>query len=83
MDLNAKGKCLTLLGISSVQRYVFASNRLRENAGASYYYCVINVEFRRRDTAGTAREGLGQGGPAGSQSTLGYAARGEREPRGR
>jgi hypothetical protein len=36
MDINAKGKCLTLLGISSVQSYVFASNRLRENAGASY-----------------------------------------------
>ena len=28
-------RCLTLIGTASLQRYVFASNRLRENVGAS------------------------------------------------
>ena len=30
------GQCLTVLGTASLQRYIFQSNRLKENIGASY-----------------------------------------------
>ena len=29
-------KCVALLGTGSTQRYIFGSNRLQENSGASY-----------------------------------------------
>ena len=34
--MSTTSKCIVVLGIASLQRYIFQSNRLRENIGASY-----------------------------------------------
>ena len=35
-DSNYKGKCIAVFGTASLQRYIFQSNRLKENVGASH-----------------------------------------------
>jgi hypothetical protein len=41
------GRALVLLGTASVQRYIFASNRLKENAGASYLAWQATEQWRK------------------------------------
>lgn len=49
--MSYQGKALVLLGTASVQRYIFASNRLKENAGASYLAWEA-IEQWRKDPRG-------------------------------
>ena len=35
------GQCIVVLGTVSLQRYIFQSNRLKENIGASYLVKIL------------------------------------------
>lgn len=50
--MSCEGKALLLVGTASVQRYIFASNRLKENAGASYLAWHATEQWRHNPRGG-------------------------------
>lgn len=52
MSNNAGSKAILLVGTASVQRYIFASNRLKENAGASYLAWHAIEQWREKPRGG-------------------------------